>query len=56
MLLQSFSHKEKKNKKDKQAAMSHDMLTNKVIPIPGESTKYLLHVPVCQSLVTSLIV
>lgn len=39
--------------------MSHDMLTNKVIPVPGEIStkyKYLLHVPVCQSLVTSLIV
>lgn len=54
---------EEKNKKDKHAAMSHDMLTNKVIPVPGEK-KYQVQVPkvppTCTCLpifiVTSLIV
>lgn len=38
-----LSYKNTKEK-DKQAAMSHDMLTNKVIPAPGErstSTSYM---------------
>lgn len=59
-----LSYKNTKEK-DKQAAMSHDMLTNKVIPVPwgkkyqiqvpNTSTSYM-YLPVCQSLVTSLIV